>query len=67
MSTPTAVKEYMRELGKKSAAKRKEKYGEGYMKTVQKLGAEARRKNEHKSEPLTKEPQKDKNMRFSID
>lgn len=62
------VSEYMRELGRKSAAKRKEKYGKDYMKTVQELGAKARKnRSDKKSEPLTKQPQKKQNMPFSID
>ena len=65
MDKEELIREAMRELGRKSAAKRKEKYGADYMKTVQEKGANARRKT--KSEPLKKKPQDKKNMPFSLD
>lgn len=50
MDKSELLKEAMRELGRRSAAARKKKYGKNYMQGLIKQGADARRKT--KSEPL---------------
>jgi hypothetical protein len=53
MDKEEMIREAMRELGRKSAAARKEKLGKDYMKDLIKKGADARR-GSGKSEPLAK-------------